>query len=337
MKSVRMAVDAMGSDRAPQVEIEGAVLAVNAGYGEVILVGNGEILRKELKKYKLRYPERITVQHAPEVIGMDEPPAISVRRKKNSSIMIAADLVKEGRADALISAGNTGAVVCATTLAWGLIPGIERPGIAIVFPTLEGTCILIDAGANIDPKPSHLYQYAIMGAVYAREILGKDNPRVGLLNIGEEETKGTDFVKETHRLLSKSRLNFIGNVEGGDIFRGKAEVIVCDGFVGNVALKISESLAYALTEFLRRHIQKSNLAKLGAFFLKGTFKNLKKEIDYAEYGGAPLLGVNGVCTICHGASSYWAIKNALKFAFSSIKNDIKSHIEKEIEYLGERG
>ncbi|MFN7170510.1 MAG: phosphate acyltransferase PlsX, partial [Candidatus Omnitrophota bacterium] len=329
MRHIRIAVDAMGSDRAPYAEIGGVVLAVNEGYGEVILVGNEEVLRKELRRYKLRYPERITIQNASEVIGMDEPPAISVRRKKDSSIMVATELVKEGKADCLVSAGNTGAVVCATTLVWGLIPGIERPGIAIIFPTLEGVCILIDVGANIDPKPIHLYQYAIMGTVYSKYLLGKDNPRVGLLNVGEEESKGTDFVKDTHQLLLRSKLNFIGNVEGGDIFRGKADVIVCDGFVGNVALKISESLAYALIEFLRKHIKKSNLAKIGALFLKGTFKKLKKEIDYAEYGGAPLLGVDGVCTICHGASSYWAIKNALSFTFFSVKNDIKNHIREE--------
>ncbi|MCM8784214.1 MAG: phosphate acyltransferase PlsX [Candidatus Omnitrophica bacterium] len=334
MSNFRIAVDAMGSDHAPHVEVEGAILAVNEGYGEVVLVGDEEILRKELARHRLRYPQRIIIKHASEVIGMEDYPAVSVRRKRESSIMVGVGLVKEGKADCFISAGNTGAVVCATTLEWGLIPGIERPGIAIVFPTLEGVCILIDAGANINPKPMHLYQYAIMGAVYARYLFNIDKPRVGLLNVGEEDTKGTDFVKETHQLLLKSGLNFIGNVEGGDIFKGKTDVIVCDGFVGNVALKISESLAYALIEFLRRHIKRSGLARIGALFLKSTFRNLKKEIDYAEYGGAPLLGVNGVCIICHGASSYRAIKNAIKFAVCSVKNNVRIHIQEGIEKLG---
>jgi len=334
MENIRIAVDAMGSDNAPYAEVEGTVLAVNEGYGEAILVGKEEVLKRELKKYRLHYPERITIQNATEVIEMRDLPAISVRKKKDSSIMVAVGLVKEGKADCLISAGNTGAVVCATSLEWGLIKNVERPGIAIIFPTLEGSCLLIDVGANIDPKPCHLYQYAIMGVIYSKYLLKKDNPRVGLLNVGEEETKGTDFIKETHRLLSQSRLNFVGNVEGGDIFKGKADVIVCDGFVGNVALKMSESLAQALIEFFKRHIEKSNLAKLGALLLKGTFKNLRREIDYAEYGGAPLLGVNGICIICHGASSYWAIKNAIKFAFFSVKNNIKKLIEEGIEEFG---
>ncbi|MGE4357898.1 MAG: phosphate acyltransferase PlsX [Candidatus Omnitrophota bacterium] len=334
MENIRVAVDAMGSDRAPCVEVEGAISAVERGYGQVVLVGNEELLKKELSKYRLRYPERITINHASEVIGMDDSPAVSVRRKKESSIMVGVEMVKKGKADCFVSAGNTGAVVCATTLEWGLIPGIERPGIAIVFPTLEGVCILIDAGANINPKPIHLYQYAVMGTIYAKYLLHIDNPRVGLLNIGEEETKGTDFLKETRQLLLKGGVNFIGNVEGGDIFRGKADVIICDGFVGNVALKISESLAYALMEFLRRHIKKSNLAKIGALFLKGALRNLKKEIDYAEYGGAPLLGVNGICVICHGASSSRAIKNAIRFAVSSVENNITRHIQEDIKNLG---
>lgn len=334
MERVRIAVDGMGSDCFPYAEVKGTVLAVNEGYGEAILIGKEDLLRNELSKYKLRYPQRISIKNASEVIYMEDAPAISVRKKRDSSIIVGVELVREKKADCLVSAGNTGAVVCATVLEWGLIKGVERPGIAIVFPTLEGSCILIDVGANIDSKPIHLYQYGIMGAVYSKYVLNKNNPRIGLLNVGEEESKGTDFIKDTYQLLSKSKLNFIGNVEGGDIFRGKADVIVCDGFVGNVALKISESLAQALIIFLKRHIQRSNLAKLGAFLLKGTFKNLKKEIDYAEYGGAPLLGVDGICIICHGASSPWAIKNAIKFAYFSVKNDIKKHIEKGIEELG---
>jgi len=332
MEKIRIALDALGSDNSPQSEVEGAILAAEEGYGRIILVGDEERIRQELARHR-RGLSDIEIQHASEVIGMEDSPAASVRRKKDSSISVAANLVKERRADCLVSAGNTGAVVCATSLKWGLIPGIERPGIAIVFPTLKGPCLLIDVGANIDPKPTHLFQYGLMGMTYSKHVLGRDNPRVGLLNIGEEETKGTDFIKETHQLLSQGKMNFIGNVEGRDIFMGESDVIVCDGFVGNVALKVSESVAHAFTEFLKRHIRKSLVAKIGALFLRGAFRDLKKEVDYAEYGGAPLLGVNGVCTICHGASSSKAIKNAIRFAAESIKHNITIHIEEELNSM----
>lgn len=334
MANIRIALDAMGSDHAPQAEIEGAILAADEHYGQIILVGDKERLEQGIKKYKKNL-SNLSIQHASEVIGMEDSPAASVRRKKDSSISVAVDLLKEGRADCLVSAGNTGAVVCATTLKWGMIQGIERPGIAIIFPTLRGPCLLIDVGANIDPKPTHLFQYALMGVAYSTYVLGKRVPTVGLLNIGEEESKGTDFVKETHQLLLQSKVNFIGNVEGRDLFTGKSDVIICDGFVGNVALKVSESLAHAFTEFLRRHIEKRLMAKIGALFLKGAFRGLKKEVDYAEYGGAPLLGVNGVCIICHGASNALAIKNAIRFAAESVKNSLTVHIQEELRKMGE--
>ncbi len=334
MEDIRIALDAMGSDGAPCVEVEGAVLAAREGCGRIILVGDEERLKQELRKYKTQLPQ-LSVQHASEVVGMQESPAVTVRKKKDSSISVAIGMLKDGKADCVVSAGNTGAVVCATTLKCGLITGVERPGIAIIFPTLKGSSLLIDVGANIDPKPLHLFQYGIMGAAYSIYVLGKKNPTVGLLNIGEEETKGTDFVKETHQLLTQSKLNFVGNVEGGDIFGGENDVIVCDGFVGNVALKVSESIAHAFTEFLRRHIQKRAMAKLGALFLRGAFRGLKKEIDYAEYGGAPLLGINGVCIISHGASSAKAIKNAVRFAAASVRQNLTSHIREGMARMGE--
>jgi glycerol-3-phosphate acyltransferase PlsX len=333
MGNIRIALDAMGSDHAPQVEVEGAILASEMAPFEIVLVGDETRLRAELKKYK-KVSSNLSIRHASEVIGMEDPPATSVRRKKDSSISVAVNLLKETKVDCLLSAGNTGAVVCAATINWGLIPGIERPGIAIIFPTLKGACLLIDAGANIDPKPLHLFQYGLMGVAYSRYVLGKDNPTVGLLNIGEEETKGTDFVKETRHLLMQGNMNFTGNIEGRDLFSGDSDVIVCDGFVGNVALKVSESLAHAFTEFLRRHIERRPLAKVGALFLKGAFRGLKKEIDYAEYGGAPLLGVNGICIICHGSSSPKAIKNAIRFAAESVRHNLTFHIQEELNRMG---
>jgi glycerol-3-phosphate acyltransferase PlsX len=264
--------------------------------------------------------------HAPEAIEMCEPAANSVRRKRKSSIVVGLELVKEGKADAFFSAGNTGAVVCAATLELRLLPGIERPGIAIVTPTLKGVSLIIDVGANIDPKPTQLLQYGIMGDVYCRNILNKSNPSVGLLNIGEEEAKGTEFMRQAHELLQKSRLNFIGNVEGKDLFSGKSDIIVCDGFVGNVALKVSESAAESMQTFLKRHLLSSLLGRIGLFFLIPSLKRFKKDIDYAEYGGAPLLGVNGVVIIGHGRSNVKAVKNAIRVAKEEVERGFNEKV-----------
>ena len=236
------------------------------------------------------------------------------------------NLVRDGQGDAFFSAGNTGAVVCAGTLSLGLLPGVERPGIAIVVPTLKGISLIIDVGANIDPKPTQLLQYGIMADAYLRHILNRPNPEVGLLNIGEEETKGTDFMKETHELLSQSNLNFIGNVEGKDLFSGKCDVIVCDGFVGNVALKVSESLAEAMYAFLKKHLKSNPLGILGFLLLKSSFKRFKKDTDYSEYGGAPLLGVNGIVIIGHGRSNVNAIKNAIRVAKEEVERKFNEKI-----------
>jgi glycerol-3-phosphate acyltransferase PlsX len=234
--------------------------------------------------------------------------------------------VREGKGDAFFSAGNTGAVVCAATLSLGLLPEIERPGIAIVTPTIKGISLIIDVGANIDPKPIQLLQYGIMADAYARHILNKPNPTVGILNIGEEEGKGTEFIKDTRDLLEKSRLNFIGNVEGKDLFRGKCDIIICDGFVGNVALKVSESAVEAMTVFLKRHLLSSPLGKIGLVLLRPSLSRFKKELDYAEYGGAPLLGVNGVVIIGHGRSNVKAIKNAIRVAKEEVECKVNEHI-----------
>ncbi len=322
---MRIVVDAMGGDHAPQVVVEGAISAVKDYGVEVILVGDEPRISALLKKYKYNGTQ-ISVQPATEVIDMHDSAATSIRRKKDSSIVVGLNLVKEGKADAFFSAGNTGAVVCGATLTLGLLPGVERPGIGIAIPGVKGPCFVIDVGANIIPKPLHLLQYGIMAEAYTQYILNKPNPTVGLLNVGEEETKGTDFVKETHELISQSKLNFIGNVEGRDIFSGRCDIIICDGFVGNVALKITESAAEAMQTFLKRHLKSNPMAIFGYMLLKTSFARFKKEIDYSEYGGAPLLGVNSVVIIGHGRSNVNAIKNALRVAKAEVERGVNQKI-----------
>ncbi len=324
---VRVAVDAMGGDYAPLVVVKGAELAVKEDSSiEVLLVGREEEIKRYLGKGK-----RIEIIPAREIIEMEEPPALSVRKKSDSSINRGIKLLKDGGAEVFLSAGNTGAVVTSATLFLRTIPGVERPGIAIIFPTVRGFCLLIDAGANIDPKPEHLLDYGIMGAAYAELILDKENPTVGLLNIGEEETKGPEFLRETLRLLKDSQLNFTGNIEGRDIFLGKCDVIVADGFVGNVALKVSESVAIAGGYLLKKHIKTGLLSKLGGLLLKPSLNRLRKELDYTEYGGAPLLGVNGNVIICHGSSSAKAIKNAIKVAKDVVNKKVNERIKQRLE------
>ncbi|MCX5707318.1 MAG: phosphate acyltransferase PlsX [Candidatus Omnitrophica bacterium] len=327
---MKIVVDAMGGDYAPKVVIEGTLAAVKEYNAEVILVGDQDKISLLLKKAKY-FGSNITVVHAPEVIEMGESAATSIRRKRNSSIVIGVNLVKEGKADAFFSAGNTGAVVCAGTLGLGLLPGIERPGIAIIIPTPKGITLIIDVGANIDPKPMQLLQYGIMADAYSRYILQKTNPSLGLLNIGEEEAKGTGLMKETYELLEKRKLNFIGNVEGKDLFTGKCDIIVCDGFVGNVALKVSESAAEAMQTFLKRHLLSNTLGKIGLIFMLPALKRFKKELDYAEYGGAPLLGVNGVVIIGHGRSNKKAIKNAIRVAKEEVERKVNEKILESIK------
>ena len=329
---MKIIVDAMGGDYAPAVVVKGAIAAVKEYNVEVVLVG-GEARIKSLLKENRYYGDKISIYPAQEVIEMSEPAAASVRRKRNSSIVVGVNLVKQGTGGAFFSAGNTGAVVCAATLGLGLLPGIERPGIAVVTPTLKGISLIIDVGANIDPKPAHLFQYGVMAQVYSKYILHKNNPSIGLLNIGEEEGKGTDFMKEAHALFSKSELNFIGNVEGKDLFSGKCDCIVCDGFVGNVALKVSESLAETMMVFLKREIMSNFIGKIGAMLLRQSFKRFKKKVDYTEYGGAPLLGVDGIVMIGHGRSNAKAIKNAIRFAAEEVERNVNDKILEEMNLL----
>ncbi|MFC1621167.1 phosphate acyltransferase PlsX [Candidatus Omnitrophota bacterium] len=326
---IKIALDVMGSDNAPAVDIEGAVLAAREYGHEIILVGQKDRIEKELKNHK-PLPKNISIEHASEVIGMHEQPVLSVRRKKDSSIVTLANLAKEKKVDAIVSAGNTGAMVCAATLKCRLLPGIERAGIGIVMPTLKDTALMIDVGANIDAKPKHLLQYAIMGSAYSECILNKKSPKVGLLNIGEEESKGTGFLKEAYGLLELSGLNFIGNIEGRDLFMGECDVIVCDGLVGNVALKVSESTAHALTEMLKQYLNSSFITRLSAILGRNAFRLYKKKMDSAEYGGAPLLGINGISIICHGSSSAKAIKNAIRVAGEEFNKNVNQHIVEKI-------
>ena len=327
MKSspIRIAVDGMGGDRAPGAIVDGAVQAARTQPIEVILVGQEDRLSKELSRFR-PIPPNLRVHHASEVIEMAESPAISVRKKRDSSICRLVDLAKKGEADAIVSAGNTGAMVCAATLGLRLLEGIERSGIAVVIPSLVGPTMVIDVGANIDPKPEHLFQYGVMGSVYMRHVIGKPNPTVGLLNVGEEEEKGTEFIRQAFKLLEESHLNFRGNVEGRDIYTGRCDVIVCDGFVGNVALKVSESMALALAELLRRELKRTLWNRFGAMLLLPAFLGLRRRMDYAEYGGAPLLGVDGACFICHGASSAKAIRNAIRAASSFVTHGVNQVI-----------
>ncbi len=325
----------MGGDNAPQEIVAGAVQAARETDAKIVLVGDQNLLRSELDKHP-NPPAGISIHHAGSFVRMDESAVISIRKKKDASVSICADLAKEGVVDAFVTAGHTGAAVVAATLKLRLLEGIERPGIGIALPTLGDTpTLLIDVGATIDTKPIHLYQYALMGDVYFRYILRKNRPSVGVLNIGEEESKGTEYIKEAHQLLNKSRLHFIGNVEGRDIFNGRVDIVVCDGFVGNVVLKVSESIADVIGKLLKAELKRSVITMLGALLAKPAFDALKKECDYSEYGGAPLLGVDGNCIISHGSSNARAIKNAIRRAGEFVKYEINQHIVEAVRRTDE--
>ncbi|MBI4380643.1 MAG: phosphate acyltransferase PlsX [candidate division NC10 bacterium] len=328
--TTRVALDAMGGDRGPVVNIEGAVAAARELGLSILLVGNEEELSRSLRPHSTN-GLGITICHAPETVGMNESPSAALRKKKHSSIRVGLELVKRGEADAFISAGNTGAVMATAMVTLGSLPGVERPAIALIVPTLRGQAILLDAGANADCKPRHLLQFAIMGDIYARQVMGKTSPTVGLLSIGEEESKGNELTREAFKELEEERsLNFIGNVEGREVFSGAADVIVCDGFTGNIALKISESAAEFFTVSLKEELEKGLVGKLGALLTRGAFRRFKKRVDYTEYGGAPLLGVGGMCIISHGRSTAKAIKNAIRVAAECVENKVIDHIRKGI-------
>lgn len=332
---MRVAVDAMGSDFAPEQIILGAIEAAKEYRCDIVLVGDKEQIEKFLDKSDTK-DLNISIQHASEVIEMHEHPGAAVRKKKDASVVIATKLVKEGLCDAIISAGSTGAGVAAALFGLGRIKGIERPTIATPMPNLNGTTVLLDSGANVDSKPKHLVQSAIMGSLYAEYVLGIKTPRVGLLNIGEEETKGNEQALATYPLLQQLQtVNFIGNAEGRDIPRGTVDVVVCDGFVGNVVLKFGEGLASAIMQLIKEAIKNSGfLTKVASLMVLPALKTLKKKIDYAEYGGAPLLGVDGCFIICHGSSKAKAIKNAIRVAIEFTDNKVVEHIRENIAKEG---
>ena len=328
---MKIAVDAMGGDNAPRAVVAGAVQAAREYGVGIILVGIEEVVREELARHPLAKTLPIEIRNATEVVDMLDSAATVFRRKKDSSIRVANELVKSGEADAVFSAGHTGAAMSTSLFVLGRVEGVERPAIATFMPTLKGTSIVLDVGANVDCKPNHLLQFAVMGEVYARYFLRNPNPRVGLLSIGEEETKGNELTKEAFKLLTETSLNFIGNVEGRDLMAGKADVIVCDGFIGNVVLKVSEAVAEAIGLFLREDIKKSPIGKLGYLLMRPAFRSLKRRVDYAEYGGAPFVGINGISIISHGRSSDRAIKNAVRVAAELAKSEVNKHIREDIE------
>lgn len=319
---MKIAVDAMGGDFAPVEIVKGAVQAGEGSGAGIILVGDQAAIERELAKYPAASLRHIEVRHASEVVAMDEHPANAIRRKSDSSIVVAANLVNSGEAQAMVSAGNTGAAMAVATLRLGRIRGIDRPAIGTVLPVASGKAVMLDAGANVDCSVEQMLQFAVMGKEYAECVLKLKNPRVGLLSIGEEPSKGNELTKATNAELSKSNLNFIGNVDGKDVFRGAADVIVCDGFDGNIVLKIAEGMAEYIFSTVKTEMNRSLLRKIGGLLSRPAFKGVKASLDYAEYGGAPLLGVNGVCIISHGRSNARAMHNAIRAATSAVENEV---------------
>lgn len=322
----------MGGDHAPAAIVEGAMLALEdqaIDVEKLFLVGDEAAVKEELSHLSYAHG-KIEIVHSEEVVEMHESAVKSVRQKKKSSISVAVDLVKSGDCQAVVSAGNTGAAVAASTIKLRNIPGVERAGIASPLPNENGPCNIVDAGANVDAKPSHLLGYAIMGSVYARHVQGKTNPIVGLMSVGEEDSKGTDFTREVFELLKESGLNFKGNVEGHDLFETPVDVVVCDGFVGNVILKSCEATAKAMFKWLKEDIKATPIRQMGALIAKEAFKATKERGNYETYGGSPLLGVNGICIIGHGSSSPRAVKNAIRVASEAVKHHVNPHIEEEM-------
>jgi glycerol-3-phosphate acyltransferase PlsX len=331
---IKIAVDAMGSDHSPAVEVDGAVQAASQLGISLVLVGQEDRLRSLLASHDAGSLP-IEIVHASQVVTMEESAVAAIRKKKDSSIRVAETLMRDGRVTGVISAGNTGAVMAAAKFIVGTLPVVDRPALSTVLPTQKGKpAILLDVGANVDCKPLHLEQFAIMGDIYSRAIFGLRRPRVGLLSIGEEDTKGNELTKESFKALKQAPINFIGNVEGRDIFRGEVDVIVCDGFTGNVALKLSEGLFETFTSMLGQELHKTLSAKVGAIFAQNAFRAFKRRLDYSEYGGAPLLGIKGISIVCHGRSNANAIKNAIRVAHEFCKHNVNDTIEKEFIKLG---
>jgi glycerol-3-phosphate acyltransferase PlsX len=335
---MRIAIDAMGGDHAPGRVVDGALAAArHLGIG-VDLVGRPDLIAAELSRHTDRATLDVRVIEAGDVIGIAESPALALRRKPRASIRVAAEWVARGEAAALVSVGHTGASVVAAHAAFGMLPGVDRPALAPSVPTRQGSAVLLDAGATVECKPAYLLQFGIMGAVYARAWMGVARPRVGLLSIGEEETKGNELTREAHQLLKASRLHFVGNVEARDIFSGQVDVIVCDGFTGNVALKLSEGLVEMVEDLLGEELQSTFSSQVGYLLSRRAFRRFRKRVDYSEYGGAPLMGVAGLCIVGHGRSSVKAVRNAVAMASRFVSSNVLARVEHEIasEAVNER-
>lgn len=328
-----VALDAMGGDHGPSVLVEGAVAAARDFGTPIVLVGDQERLQQELTRCGGQGLP-IEIQHASQVVGMDESPAESLRRKKDSTIKVAFDLVRSGRAEAVVSAGNSGATLATALVTLGRFAGV-RPAIATIIPTLKAPGVMIDVGANVDCKPHHLFQFGVMGAVFSQRFLGIENPTVGILSIGEEDSKGNQQVKRAHDLFHGSDLNFVGNVEGRDVFQGDVNVVVCDGFVGNICLKLSEGLAESILRMLKIELSSSPMARLGYLLSRGAYRRFRKRVDYSEYGGAPLLGTKGIAIICHGRSGAKAIRNAVKVAGDLADSGLLEGLDASLSRYGE--
>ncbi|MCI5131424.1 MAG: phosphate acyltransferase PlsX [Candidatus Electrothrix sp. EH2] len=330
---MKIALDAMGGDQSPELLIEGALRALRKDKQlSIILLGPEDLLKKRVQAAcSGNLAEGLLIEHAPETITMEESPVEAIRKKKNSTIMRGFDLVKNGHADAVVSAGHSGATMAAAIRKLGRLEGISRPGIASLFPTRKSPVMLMDIGANVDCRPQHLFQFAVMASSCYALLQNRKNPRVGLLSIGSEPGKGNALIKESHELLKQSNLNFTGNVEGRDVYSGDLDVVVCDGFVGNISLKISEGLAEAAMHMLKDEIMKSLRAKIGYLFIRRAFAAFRKRVDYAEYGGAPLLGINGIGIICHGSSSSIAICNAVGEAAKLVENKVNDSIVRSLQ------
>jgi len=329
---MKIALDAMGGDFGPPNLVGGAVLALReySYISKLFLVGDTVQIEAELRKLGCN-DSRIEIVHSTQVVEMSDRAWSAVRRKKDSSVSRAVDLVKHGQANAIVSAGHTGAAVAASMIKLRTLPGIYRPGIAAVLPTETNVFVLMDAGANIDARPEHLLQYAFMGSVYSSHVLGYKNPTVGLISLGEEDVKGNEMTKEVFKMLKKSSLNFVGNIEGRHLFEDPVEVVVCDGFVGNVILKTCESISVAIFQWLKHELSRTPMRKVGAFLARESFRTIKDKTNYEEYGGSPLLGVNGICIIAHGSSTPLAVKNALRVAAESIEQQVNPHIIEEVQ------
>jgi glycerol-3-phosphate acyltransferase PlsX len=331
-----IAVDAMGGDHAPQCAVEGAVRAASEDGTAILLVGDRQRIEAELARHPAaaHLDGRISVVHAEEVVGMDEPAITPIRKKKRSSIRICAEAVKDRRAAAMVTAGNTGAAMIAAKMVIGTVPGVDRPALAAVLPNAQGRhTVVLDVGANVDSRPEHLREFAVMGHFYAQEVMHTPSPRIGLMSIGEEEGKGTDLTREVFKVLKTTGLNFVGNVEGRDVFKGSVDVIVCDGFVGNVLLKTAESLAELMGSMLREELSRGPRTKLGYLLARPAFDRFRQRVDYSEYGAAPLLGVAGGCFIGHGRSNGRAIQSAIRRAVEFVNAELDRKIGEKLAEL----